>query len=100
VLDNPAISDVADAATSLTKTVVTAHDGSELSITVERIADERDFQAIIECLKTALEASTDVAASAPSMSRPGGNSGRSSASERVSSTTSTMRCSLLMARHH
>lgn len=58
VLDNPVISDVTDAATLLMKTVVTAHGGSEPSITVETIADERDFQAIIEYLKTALEAST------------------------------------------
>jgi hypothetical protein len=63
VLDNPVIADVTDAATSLMKTVVTAHGGSEPSITVETIADERDFQAIIEYLKTALEASTDAAAS-------------------------------------
>lgn len=55
VLNNPIIDDVTDAATSLMKTVVTAHDGDEPSITVETIADETDFEAIIAYLQSAIE---------------------------------------------
>jgi hypothetical protein len=56
VLDNPVIADVTDAATSLMKTVVTAHGGAEPEVTVETIADETDFDAILAYLRSALEA--------------------------------------------
>lgn len=59
LLDNPIIEDVSEAATSLIKTVVTAHDGDEPSITVETIDDETDFQAIIEYLRSALDAAAE-----------------------------------------
>jgi hypothetical protein len=62
ILDNPAITDVTDSVTSLMKTVVTAHDGAEPSITVETIEDERDFDAIIAYLRGAIEAGNDAAA--------------------------------------
>jgi hypothetical protein len=56
VLDNPVITDVTEAATSLMKTVVTAHGGDEPSIAVETIDDERDFDAIIAFLRGAIDA--------------------------------------------
>lgn len=59
VLNNPIIDDVTDAATSLMKTVVTAHDGDEPEITVETIDDETDFDAILAYLQSAIEAGTD-----------------------------------------
>lgn len=56
VLDNPEIADVTTSATSLMKTIVTASGGDEPSITVETIDEERDFDAIIEYLTSAIEA--------------------------------------------
>lgn len=56
VLDNPVIDDVTDAATSLMKTIVTAHGGEEPSITVETIDDEIDFDAIIAYVTSAIDA--------------------------------------------
>jgi hypothetical protein len=55
LLDNPGIEDITDAATSLMKTVVTAHGGAEPSITVETIPQETDFEAIGEYVQTAIE---------------------------------------------
>lgn len=59
VLNNPIIDDVTDAATSLMKTIVTAHGGNEPSITVETIDHETDFEAIIAYLRSAIDAGTD-----------------------------------------
>lgn len=59
VLDNPVIADVTEAATSLMKTVVTAHGGAEPSITVESIDEETDFDAIIAYLRSAIETGED-----------------------------------------
>lgn len=59
VLNNPIIDDVTDAATSLMKTVVTAHGGGEPEITVDTIDHETDFDAVIAYLRTALEAAAD-----------------------------------------
>lgn len=59
VLNNPVIDDVTDAATSLMKTVVTAHGGEEPSITVETIDEETDFEAIIAYLRSAIAAGDD-----------------------------------------
>jgi hypothetical protein len=56
ILDNPRIRDVTESATSLMKTVVTANDADEPSITVETIDNELDFEAIIEYLQSAIEA--------------------------------------------
>jgi hypothetical protein len=59
VLNNPIIDDITDAATSLMKTVVTAHGGDEPSITVETIAEETDFDAISAYLTSAIDAARD-----------------------------------------
>ena len=59
ILNNPIIDDVTDAATSLMKTVVTAHGGDEPSITVETIDEETDFEAITAYLRSAIKAGTD-----------------------------------------
>jgi hypothetical protein len=59
ILNNPIIDDVTDAATSLMKTVVTAHDGEEPKITVETIDEETDFEAITAYLQSAIEAGID-----------------------------------------
>lgn len=59
VLNNSIIDDVTDAATSLMKTVVTAYGGEEPTITVETIADETDFDAILAYVRSAIEAGTD-----------------------------------------
>lgn len=59
VLSNPVIDDVTDAATSLMKTIVTAHGGEEPDITVERIDEETDFDAIIAYLQSAIETGHD-----------------------------------------
>lgn len=56
VLSNPVIDDVTEAATSLMKTVVTAHGGHEPEISVETIDDETDFDAILEYVQSAIEA--------------------------------------------
>lgn len=56
VLDNPGVSDVTSAATSLMKTVVTAHGGDEPAVQVHDIEDELDFPAIIDFLRTTIEA--------------------------------------------
>lgn len=58
ILSNPIIGDVTDAATSLMKTIVTAHGGDEPAITVETIDEETDFDAIIAYLQSAIEAGT------------------------------------------
>ncbi|MFB6196994.1 MAG: hypothetical protein ABEI52_01825 [Halobacteriaceae archaeon] len=54
ILDNPGITDVTELATSLMKTVVTAHGGDEPAITVETLDDELHFGAIIEYLQEAI----------------------------------------------
>lgn len=59
VLNNPIIDDVTDAATSLMKTVVTAHGGKEPTITVRTIEEETDFDAIIAYLQSAIESGLD-----------------------------------------
>jgi hypothetical protein len=59
VLSNPIIDDVTATATSLMKTIVTAHGGDEPSITVETIEEETDFDAIIAYLQSAIDAGTD-----------------------------------------
>jgi hypothetical protein len=56
VLNNPIIDDVTEAATSLMKTVVTAHGGDEPSITVETIDEETDFEGITAYVRSAIEA--------------------------------------------
>lgn len=62
VLNNPVIGEITDAATSLMKTVVTAHGGEEPAITVETIDDETDFDAILAYVRSAIEAGTDAGA--------------------------------------
>lgn len=59
ILDNPVIGDVTEAATSLMKTIVTAHGGGEPSITVETIDEETNFDAISAYLHSAIEAGQD-----------------------------------------
>lgn len=59
VLNNPIIDEVTEAATSLMKTVVTAHGGDEPEITVETIDEETDFDAIIAYLRSAIEAARE-----------------------------------------
>lgn len=65
VLDNPEIAETTESATTLAKTVVTAYDGDEPTVTVETIDDELDFEAIIAYLESAIaagqEADADVA---------------------------------------
>lgn len=56
VLDNDQISEVTESAISLMKTIVTAHGGEEPTTTVETLDDERDFDAIIDYLKSAIKA--------------------------------------------
>lgn len=56
ILDNPGISDVTKAATSLMKTVVTAHGGDEPDVQVHHIDEELDFPAIVEYLQSTIEA--------------------------------------------
>lgn len=58
VLNNPVIDDVTDAATSLMKTVVTAHGGDEPSISVTTIEEETDFEAISDYLQSAIDDGT------------------------------------------
>ena len=53
VLNNPIINDVTDAATSLMKTIVTAHGGEEPTITVETI-EKRKTSPISEHRRTRL----------------------------------------------
>ena len=62
VLNNPIINDVTDAATSLMKTIVTAHGGEEPTITVETIDEETDFDGIIAYLQSTIETGHDVSA--------------------------------------
>ena len=62
VLDNPIIEDVTEAATSLMKTVVTAHGGEEPTITVESLDEETNFDAIIAYLQSAIETGNDAGA--------------------------------------
>jgi hypothetical protein len=59
VLSNPVIDDVTERATSLMKTAVTAHGGAEPEITVESIAEETDFDAIIDYVQSAIEAGSE-----------------------------------------
>ncbi len=59
VLTNPIIDEITDAATSLMKTVVTAHGGEEPTITVEMIDDETDFEAILAYVQSAIKAGSD-----------------------------------------
>lgn len=59
VLNNPVIDDVTTAATSLMKTIVTAHGCDEPSITVDTIDEETDFDAILAYLQSAIETGRD-----------------------------------------
>lgn len=59
ILDNPGVSDVTTAATSLMKTVVTAHGGEEPAVQVHDIQDELDFPAIIDYLQSTIESGTE-----------------------------------------
>lgn len=59
VLDNPAISDVTADATTLMKTIVTAHGADEPTITVETIDEETDFEAITDYVQSAIGEGTD-----------------------------------------
>lgn len=59
ILSNPSIGDVTEAATSLLKTIVTAHDGEEPSVSVETIETETDFDAIHAYLQAAIDDATD-----------------------------------------
>lgn len=56
LLENPSIAEITGPATSMMKTIVTAHDGEEPTVTVETIENERDFGAIVSYLTDALEA--------------------------------------------
>ncbi|MFT4889952.1 MAG: hypothetical protein ACI9YT_000863 [Halobacteriales archaeon] len=56
VLENPLIEDVTESVTTMMKTIVTAHGGDEPDITIESIDDELDFEAIIQYLRSAIEA--------------------------------------------
>lgn len=56
LLSNDAITEVTNNATSLMKTIVTAHGGKEPTTETEAIDEETDFQAIKQYLETALEA--------------------------------------------
>jgi len=58
ILDNPAITDVTDSVATMMKTVVTAYDGDEPSITTETVEDELDFEAIHEYLRSAIQTGT------------------------------------------
>lgn len=62
LLDNPAIADVTESASSLMKTIATAHGGDEPAITVDTIEDETDFEAIIAYLRSAIEVGYDAGA--------------------------------------
>lgn len=55
VLDNPQVADITADAMSLMKTIVTAYGESEPEITVERIEEETDFDAIIDYLSNAIQ---------------------------------------------
>ena len=59
ILDNPGISEVTTAATSLMKTVVTAHGGDEPVVQVHEIDEELDFPGIIEYLQSRIEADNE-----------------------------------------
>ncbi len=59
ILNNPVIDDVTDTATSLMKTIVTAHNGEEPEITVNTIEEETDFDGIIAYLQSAIETGQD-----------------------------------------
>ena len=59
LLENPQIADVTQSVTSLMKTVVTAYDGAEPSITVEHLEDELDFAAIISFIRSTIERATE-----------------------------------------
>ncbi|MFB6185336.1 MAG: hypothetical protein ABEI86_00510, partial [Halobacteriaceae archaeon] len=65
VLDNPGISQVTKSATSLMKTIVSAHSGDEPTISVRQLEDELDFQGIIDFVQSAItdanEADAEVA---------------------------------------
>ena len=56
LLDNPSIEDVTGHAASMIKTIVTANGGEEPTVTVETIDEERDFDAIADYLRGAIEA--------------------------------------------
>lgn len=59
VLDNPSIEDVTGHVTSMVKTIVTANDGDEPTVTVETIESERDFAAIVAYLQGAIAAANE-----------------------------------------
>ena len=56
ILDNPGITDITISATSLMKTIVTAHGEDEPTIEVEHLDDELDFEGIIEYTQSAIQA--------------------------------------------
>lgn len=62
VLDNPGISQVTKSATSLMKTIVSAHSGDEPTISVQQLDDELDFQGIIDFVQSAITEANDVGA--------------------------------------
>lgn len=62
ILDNPSVNDVTTSATSLIKTIVTAHGGDEPAIEVRPIDDESDFDAIVTYLADTIEAADEAEA--------------------------------------
>lgn len=56
ILDNPGITDITASATSLMKTIVTAHGENEPEIEVHHLDDEIDFEGIIEYTQSAIQA--------------------------------------------
>lgn len=59
ILSNPIIEDVTDGATSLMKTIVSAHGGEEPAMTIETIEEETDFEAISAYLQSAIKAGSE-----------------------------------------
>ena len=62
MLSNPQIDEVTEQATTLMKTIVTAKDGVEPSVTVTEIEDETDFDEISMYLQSAIEAGQEAGA--------------------------------------
>jgi len=59
LLDNPGIENVSGPATTMMKTIVTAHGGDEPSVTVESLEDELDFAGVVDYLKSGIEAAQE-----------------------------------------
>lgn len=55
LLSNPTVDAVVDRAASMISTVVELHDADEPTITIDSIEDERDFEAVADYLREAIE---------------------------------------------